>query len=93
MNALPPLPPLPTPPERKSVNRADLLPDVVRTLYSQTGVSLSGNLLGGMVLTMIYWPVAPHHELVAWCVLFGLVWVLRLVLSLIHISEPTRPAA
>ncbi|WP_430420868.1 ATP-binding response regulator [Methylibium petroleiphilum] len=79
MNALPPLPPLPMPPERKTVSRADLLPDVVRTLYSQTGVSLSGNLLGAMVLTMIYWPVAPSRELIAWCVLFGLVWVLRLV--------------
>jgi signal transduction histidine kinase/CheY-like chemotaxis protein len=32
-----------------------------------------------VVLMMIYWPVAPHGELAAWCALFGLVWVLRLV--------------
>lgn len=79
MNALPPLPPLPAPPERKAISRADLLPDLVRTLYSQTGVSLSGHLLGAVVLTLIYWPVAPRVELVGWCVVFGCILLLRLV--------------
>ncbi|WP_428425330.1 ATP-binding response regulator [Methylibium sp.] len=92
MNALPPLPPLPAPPERKAVSRADLLPDVVRTLYSQTGVSLSGNLLGAVVLLMIYWPVAPHGALLGWSLLFGWIWVLRL-LTLRRYAHAGWPAA
>ncbi|WP_442975105.1 hypothetical protein, partial [Salmonella enterica] len=47
--------------------------------YSQTGVSLSGNLLGAVVMAMIFWPVAPRPELVSWCLLFAWIWVLRLI--------------
>ncbi|WP_295637956.1 ATP-binding protein [uncultured Methylibium sp.] len=76
MNALPPLPP---PPEPAASDRSALLPDTVRSLYSQTGVSLAGNLLGAVVLAMIYWDVAPRGEVYAWVLLFFWIWALRLV--------------
>lgn len=76
MNALPPLPP---PPEPESPDRGALLPDTVRSLYSQTGVSLAGNLLGAVVVAMIYWDVAPRGEVYAWVLLFAWIWGLRLV--------------
>jgi signal transduction histidine kinase/CheY-like chemotaxis protein len=58
---------------------ADRLPDAVRSQYGQGGVSLFGNLLGAVVLAATFAPVAPAAIVVAWCALFSLLWLLRLL--------------
>ncbi|MGA0613097.1 hybrid sensor histidine kinase/response regulator [Caldimonas sp. KR1-144] len=57
---------------------AAVLPDKVRSLYAQTGVSLAGNLLGAAALVALFARSAPRFNLVAWSLLFLAVWGARL---------------
>ena len=66
-------PEVPTPP------RAALVPDTVRSVYSQTGSGLFGHILGMAVTTAIYWPHAPHQVLLGWATAFLLIWLARIV--------------
>ena len=66
-------PDLPAPP------RAALVPDTVRSVYSQTGSGLFGHILGMAVTTAIYWPHAPHQVLLGWATAFLLIWLARIV--------------
>ncbi|RZL01893.1 MAG: response regulator [Rubrivivax sp.] len=63
---------LPAPP------RAALVPDTVRSVYSQTGSGLFGHILGMAVTTAIYWPHAPHPILLGWAAVFLLIWLARI---------------
>jgi signal transduction histidine kinase len=58
-------------------SHAELLPDVVRSLYGQAAVSLGGNLLGAVVLVFIFLPVGRRIEVLLWASVFALVWLLR----------------
>ncbi|MBC7700825.1 hybrid sensor histidine kinase/response regulator [Aquabacterium sp.] len=69
----PAAPDLPAPP------RATLVPDTVRSVYSQTGSGLFGHILGMVVTTAIYWPHAPHQILLSWATAFLLIWLARIV--------------
>ena len=69
----PAVPDVPAPP------RAALVPDTVRSVYSQTGSGLFGHILGMAVTTAIYWPHAPHQVLLGWATAFLLIWLARIV--------------
>ncbi len=56
-----------------------LVPDTVRSVYSQTGSGLFGHILGMAVTTAIYWPHVPHQLLLGWATAFLLIWLARIV--------------
>ena len=109
MTALPPLPAPPVvaapetdsaaPPARATVAdvaREDLLPDAVRSLYTQTPVSLVGNLLGAVVLLAIFHGAAPRRDTLVWGTLFGLLLLARLIGLRAYAGKPasdTNPRA
>ncbi len=64
-------------PEHPPASRAELLPDAVRFAYAQGPVSLGGNLLGAVVLVLIFWPVSPRATVLTWAGMFAVLWVLR----------------
>ncbi|WP_292442915.1 hypothetical protein [Methylibium sp.] len=66
-------------PHTPPASRAELLPDAVRFAYAQGPVSLGGNMLGAVVLVLIFWPVGPRTEVLVWASMFALLWVLRAV--------------
>ncbi|RZI84409.1 MAG: response regulator [Rubrivivax sp.] len=66
-------------PEVTQPPKAALVPDVVRSVYSQTGAGLFGHILGMAVTTAIYWPHAPHQLVLAWATAFLLIWLARIV--------------
>ena len=68
----------PPPPPRPS--EADLLPDLVRSLYGQAGVALAGHLLGVVIVLVIFSAVAPRTELVGWSLLFVALWTIRVLI-------------
>lgn len=55
------------------------LPDTVRSVFQQTGPSLAGNLLGAVILVLLYRGLAAAPVLYGWALLFMLVWAARLV--------------
>ncbi|MDI1258667.1 ATP-binding protein [Aquabacterium sp.] len=59
--------------------RSALVPDTVRSVYSQTGSGLFGHILGMAVTTAIYWPHAPRQLLLGWATAFLLIWLARIV--------------
>ncbi|MDO9002615.1 MAG: HAMP domain-containing sensor histidine kinase, partial [Aquabacterium sp.] len=73
VTSAPAVPDVPAPP------RAALVPDTVRSVYSQTGSGLFGHILGMAVTTAIYWPHAPHQVLLGWATAFLLIWLARIV--------------
>ncbi|CAD5372379.1 Hybrid sensor histidine kinase/response regulator [Rubrivivax sp. A210] len=52
--------------------------DQIRALYVQTPATLTGNGVGLALLGAIFWPLAPHAQLLAWLAVGGLLWLLRL---------------
>ncbi|MGH6649061.1 ATP-binding response regulator [Aquabacterium sp.] len=58
--------------------KAALVPDTVRSVYSQTGSGLFGHILGMAVTTAIYWPHVPHPMLLGWTATFLLIWLARI---------------
>jgi two-component system, sensor histidine kinase len=53
------------------------LPDHVRSLYTYTPSSLAGNLIGAVVIVLLYAGFAPAITLWLWCGVFAVVWVYR----------------
>lgn len=56
-----------------------LVPDTVRSIYSQTGAGLLGHCLGMVVSTAIYWQHVPRTLLLAWSFTFALLWIARVL--------------
>lgn len=52
--------------------------DHLRALYVQTPASLTGNLIGMLLMAAIFWPLAPRPLIVGWLLAVGLLWLLRL---------------
>src|SRR5574341_1459448 len=71
--------PLTVPPEvaRRPAGRSAELPDYVRNLYSYTSSSLVGNLIGAVVLTLLYWSTLRRGLLAVWWAAFAIVWLYR----------------
>ena len=64
--------------ERRSWPRGAVDADHVRALFQQTPASLTGNLIGMLLVAAIFAPLAPPWRVGAWlAVVFGL-WMLRL---------------
>jgi signal transduction histidine kinase/CheY-like chemotaxis protein len=53
------------------------LPDLVRSVFEQTRASLAGNLLGAVIVVLMFLPVAPRPLVLGWFGLFIGVWALR----------------
>jgi signal transduction histidine kinase/HPt (histidine-containing phosphotransfer) domain-containing protein/DNA-binding NarL/FixJ family response regulator len=54
-----------------------LLPDAVRSVFAHTPASLVGNLLGAVVLLLLFSSAAPQRALAGWGALFIAVWGFR----------------
>ena len=67
--------PLPLP------DRPSDLPDHVRNLYAYTPSSLLGNLIGSVVVVMLYISFAPTLVLTAWACAFAVVWLYRAAIA------------
>jgi signal transduction histidine kinase/CheY-like chemotaxis protein len=67
------------PPDIPEPPKAALVPDTVRSVYSQTGSGLFGHILGMAVTTAIYWPHAPHQVLLSWATAFLVIWLARIL--------------
>lgn len=65
-----------TPPHAMTSHDPDL-PDHVRNLYTYTPSSLAGNLIGAVVIVLLYAGFASLLSLSLWCVAFTVVWVYR----------------
>ena len=52
--------------------------DHVRALYVQTPATLTGNLIGMLLLAQMFWPLAPPLHLGAWLAVGAILWLLRL---------------
>lgn len=69
------------------------LPDTVRSVFQQSVPSLLGNLLGAVVLVLLYRDEAQPHILYGWVALFMLVWLGRLLTLLrFKAAAPQEPA-
>lgn len=53
------------------------LPDHVRNLYTYTSSSLVGNLIGAIVIVLLYAGFAAPAALILWCLGFSAVWIYR----------------
>ncbi len=53
------------------------LPDHVRNLYTYTSSSLVGNLIGAIVIVLLYTGLAAPELLILWCMVFAAVWIYR----------------
>jgi signal transduction histidine kinase/CheY-like chemotaxis protein len=52
--------------------------DHIRALYVQTPASLTGNLIGMLLMTAIFWPLAPRLHVLGWLAVVATLWLLRL---------------
>jgi two-component system, sensor histidine kinase len=50
----------------------------IRALYTQTPASLTGNLIGMVLIAAIFWPLAPRAHIGGWLLAGGLMWAVRL---------------
>jgi len=66
-------------PDEHVPTQAALIPDTVRSVYSQTGSGLFGHILGMAVTTAIYWPHTPHEVLLGWATTFLVIWLGRII--------------
>jgi signal transduction histidine kinase/CheY-like chemotaxis protein len=62
---------LPTPSD------AILLEDSTRLVYRQHSAALTGQFLGVLTVTLVFWEHAPHLTLLGWAGSFTFMWVLR----------------
>jgi two-component system, sensor histidine kinase len=67
--------------------------DHIRALYQQSPASLTGNLIGMLLMPAIFWGLAPAASVVGWfgCVL--VLWLLRLAHYLRYRRNPDAPDA
>jgi signal transduction histidine kinase len=56
-------------------------PDYVRNLFAYTPSSLAGNLIGAVVVLLLFYETAPRLQLAGWALVFALLWVGRAVLA------------
>ena len=61
-----------TPPER----RGEI--DHIRALYVQTPATLTGNLIGMLLMASIFWPLAHPARVLGWLAVVSVLWLLRL---------------
>ncbi len=52
--------------------------DHIRALYVQTPASLTGNLIGMLLMTAIFWPLAGLGPMLGWAGTGAVLWLLRL---------------
>ncbi len=62
--------------------------DSIRALYVQTPATLTGNLLGMLLLAYAFWSLAPPPLLFGWLGLCAALWVARLLHYLRFRSQP-----
>jgi signal transduction histidine kinase/CheY-like chemotaxis protein len=52
--------------------------DHIRALYVQTPATLTGNLIGMVLMGLIFWPLATPARVLGWLAMVALLWLLRL---------------
>ncbi len=52
--------------------------DHIRALYVQTPATLTGNLIGMVLMTAIFWPLAEPGKMLGWLAVAITLWLLRL---------------
>ncbi len=62
--------------------------DHIRALYVQTPASLTGNLIGMLLMAASFLPLAPLPAMVGWLASGALLWVLRLLHYLRYRRQP-----
>jgi two-component system, sensor histidine kinase len=62
--------------------------DYLRALYQQTPASLTGNLIGMLLMTGIFWDLAEPARLLGWLAAGALLWLTRLAHYLRYRGRP-----
>jgi two-component system, sensor histidine kinase len=65
--------------------------DHIRALYVQTPASLTGNLIGMVLMTVIFWSLADVRKAGAWLALGVVLWLLRVAHYLRFKRQPDAP--
>ena len=61
-----------------AASRPDTRADHLRALYEQTPATLTGNLIGMLVIGAMFWPLAERWRIAGWLAVAALLWLLRL---------------
>ncbi len=67
--------------------------DHIRALYVQTPASLTGNLVGIVLMTLIFWPLAPRAAMGGWLAMGALLWLLRVAHYVRYLQYSARQEA
>lgn len=62
----------------------------VDVLYEQSHVGLAASIVAALILTAVFWTVAPQGILVGWAIFFTLVTMLRVSLAYRYARSPDR---
>ena len=62
--------------------------DHVRALFVQSPASLTGNLIGALLIAAIYWPLAWRVVMLAWLGVAATLWLLRLAHYVRFLKQP-----
>ena len=60
----------------------------IRALYAQTPASLTGNLIGMLLMAAIFGALAPTAQIAAWLLVGAVLWALRLLHYLRYLRRP-----
>ena len=85
---LPSPPPNPAAPARSDRRQTEH----IRALYTQTPASLTGNLIGMVLMAGIFWPLAPTAHIVGWLLVGAVLWFVRLWHYLRFLRRPEASA-
>jgi signal transduction histidine kinase/CheY-like chemotaxis protein len=80
-------------PRPSAVESFETSVDSIRALYVQTPASLTGNLIGMLLMAGIFWGLAPMPVLAGWLGVGVVLWVLRLAHYLRFLRQPDAPDA
>jgi two-component system, sensor histidine kinase len=67
--------------------------DHIRALYVQTPASLTGNGVGIVLMSLIFWPLAPRAHMLAWLAVVVLLWLLRVAHYVRYLQYSARQEA
>jgi hypothetical protein len=67
--------------------------DHIRALYVQTPASLTGNGVGIVLMTLIFWPLAPRSPMLAWLAVVAALWLLRVAHYVRYLQYSARQEA
>lgn len=67
--------------------------DHIRALYVQTPASLTGNGVGIVLMTLIFLPLAPRSQMLAWLAVVAALWLLRVAHYVRYLQYSARQEA